>query len=122
MLVKKHVTVVCPCYNEAEVIAHFHEALVRVLETLDGLECEIVYVDDGSTDGTLDSLNRLGEHDKRVRVVSLSRNFGHQIALTAGLDYARGDAVIMMDTDLQHPPELLPEMVLSVCSVYVLRL
>jgi glycosyltransferase involved in cell wall biosynthesis len=104
-------SVICPCFNEAPVIDRFYEALRAVLRSLDGLDHEIVFVDDGSTDATLDCLNAIAAEDRRVRVCSLSRNFGHQVALTAGLDYARGDAVIMMDTDLQHPPELIREMV-----------
>jgi len=104
-------SVICPCFDEAEVIGLFHKELTGVLEPLDQVDYEILYVDDGSTDATLEQLNALAEKDAHVCVVSLSRNFGHQIALTAGLDFAGGDAVVMMDTDLQHPPELLPEMI-----------
>ena len=104
-------SVIAPCYNESEVIELFYGALRPVLESLDDLEFEIVFVDDGSSDDTLDQLNRIASLDSTVRVASLSRNFGHQIALTAGLDTAAGDAVIMMDTDLQHPPALIPELV-----------
>jgi dolichol-phosphate mannosyltransferase len=104
-------SVICPCYNEADVIELFHRELSGVLDPLDGVDYEIVYVDDGSSDTTLDRLNTLAKENPRIRVVSLSRNFGHQIALTAGLDFARGNAVVMMDTDLQHPPELVPKMI-----------
>jgi glycosyltransferase involved in cell wall biosynthesis len=104
-------SMVCPCYDEAEVIRSFYDKLRSVLDTIDKLTYEIIFVDDGSSDGTLKILNSLAGEDPRVLVCSLSRNFGHQIALTAGLDYASGDAVIMMDTDLQHPPDLIPEMV-----------
>src|SRR2546422_9665216 len=103
--------VVTPCYNEEEVIEKFYEALKPVLKSLPGLNHRIIFVDDGSQDATLEKLNALAARDPAVRVYSLSRNFGHQIALTAGLDAARGDAVIMMDSDLQHPPALIPEMV-----------
>jgi dolichol-phosphate mannosyltransferase len=106
-----HISVVCPCYNEADVIDLFYSELTAVLASLDRVRYEIIFVDDGSSDATLDRLNALAKNDSRVRVCSLSRNFGHQVALTAGLDFARGDAVIMMDTDLQHPPELIPEMI-----------
>ena len=104
-------SVVAPCYNESEVIGLFYRALRPVLESLTSVEFEIVFVDDGSSDDTLDQLNRIAAQDPAVRVYSLSRNFGHQIALSAGLDAAAGDAVIMMDSDLQHPPSLIPEVV-----------
>ena len=103
--------VVTPCYNEADVIELFYEKLKSVLRSLEGLQHLILFVDDGSQDATLERLNALAARDPAVRVYSLSRNFGHQIALTAGLDAARGDAVVMMDSDLQHPPALIPEMV-----------
>lgn len=104
-------SVVTPCYNESEVIGLFYGAIKPVLESLPGLDYELVVVDDGSTDDTLIQLNRIAASDPHVRVCSLSRNFGHQIALTAGLDAAAGDAVIMMDCDLQHPPSLIPVLV-----------
>lgn len=104
-------SVVVPCYNESEVVETFYRAIRPVLDALKPLNCELIFVDDGSADDTLDKLNRLAEKDPAVRVCSLSRNFGHQIALTAGLDAATGDAVIMMDSDLQHPPTLIPAMV-----------
>jgi len=105
------ISFVCPCYNEAEVIGLFYDRLTAVIAGLDSIEADILFVDDGSSDSTLDALNQIAARDPRVRVCSLSRNFGHQIALTAGLDHAVGDAVVMLDTDLQHPPELITEMV-----------
>ena len=103
------VSIVCPAYQEEEVLPIFHRELCAVL---DGLETrfrfEVVYVDDGSCDRTLDVLRRLTLDDRRVRFLSLSRNFGHQAALTAGLEHARGDVIISMDSDLQHPPAVLP--------------
>jgi polyisoprenyl-phosphate glycosyltransferase len=104
-------SVIVPCYNEAEVIDLFYREIRRVLEGLESADCELVFVDDGSSDSTLEKLNRIAEQDPVVRVCSLSRNFGHQIALTAGLDAAAGEAVIMMDADLQHPPALIPVLV-----------
>lgn len=104
-------SVVVPCYNESEVIALFYNALKPVLSSLEGLDHEIIFVDDGSADDTLLHLNRFMATDPRVRVASLSRNFGHQIALTAGMDAASGDAMIMMDSDMQHPPSLIPVLV-----------
>jgi len=103
--------VVTPCYNEEEVVEKFYEALKPVLKSLTGLNHRIIFVDDGSRDRTLEKLNALAALDPAVHVYALSRNFGHQIALTAGLDAARGDAVIMMDSDLQHPPALIPDMI-----------
>jgi glycosyltransferase involved in cell wall biosynthesis len=104
-------SVVVPCYNESEVIRLFYRALKDVLAKLDGVSHEIVFVDDGSADDTLVQLNGIMASDAAVRVASLSRNFGHQIALTAGIDAAAGDAVILMDSDMQHPPALIPELV-----------
>jgi polyisoprenyl-phosphate glycosyltransferase len=100
-------SVVSPAYNEEATIEAFYE---RVTAALADLPFELVIVDDGSTDRTRALLERLAEEDDRVRVLTLSRNFGHQTALTAGLDHARGDAVVMLDADLQDPPELIPRM------------
>jgi dolichol-phosphate mannosyltransferase len=100
-------SVVAPVYNEVALIEVFYQ---RVCSALEGLAFELVLVDDGSSDGSLEMLERLTESDPRVRLVVLSRNFGHQTALTAGLDHAQGDAVVMMDADLQDPPELILEM------------
>src|SRR5947209_11811128 len=98
-------SVVAPVYNEEALIEEFY---ARVCVALENLRFELVLVDDGSTDGTAIALNRLAENDPRVRIVFLSRNFGHQTALTDGIDHARGEAVVMIDADLQDPPELIP--------------
>src|SRR3984893_15907485 len=100
-------SVVAPVYNEEATIGEFY---ARVCAALEGVPFELVLVDDGSTDGSAVELDRLAAGDPRVRVVCLSRNFGHQTALTAGLDHARGDAVVMLDADLQDPPELILKM------------
>ncbi len=100
-------SVVAPIYNEEATIVHFYE---RVCNALEGLEFELVLVDDGSRDGSAAALEQIAREDPRVRVVYLSRNFGHQTALTAGLDHACGDAVVMLDADLQDPPELIVRM------------
>jgi dolichol-phosphate mannosyltransferase len=100
-------SVVAPVYEEEALIEAFHE---RVVAALEGIAFELVLVDDGSTDRTPELLAQIAGRDERVRVIELSRNFGHQTALTAGLDHARGDAIVMMDSDLQDPPELIPEM------------
>jgi len=103
--------VVSPCFNESAGLRDFHGALRKVMSSLEGLDYRIVLVDDGSTDKTLAVLDELAAADDRVQVYSLSRNFGHQVALTAGIDVARGDAVVLMDSDLQHPPDMIPAMV-----------
>src|SRR3984893_5915395 len=100
-------SVVAPIYDEEATIDQFY---ARVCKALDGLPFELVLVDDGSTDGSAAALERLAAADPRVRVIYLSRNFGHQTALTAGLDHACGNAVVMLDADLQDPPELIPRM------------
>ena len=100
-------SVVAPVCNEEATI---HEFCARVRSALEGINFELVLVDDGSTDGSPEALDLLAAEDPRVRVLYLSRNFGHQTALTAGLDHARGDAVVMLDADLQDPPELIPRM------------
>ena len=104
-------SVVVPCFNEEAVLRETHRRLSAVLERLDDLDYEVVYVDDGSRDRTPLVLQQLQAGDRRVRVVRFSRNFGHQIAVTAGVEHARGDAVVLIDADLQDPPEVIPEMV-----------
>ena len=105
------VSVVVPVYNEAEGIAHFHERATAALKLLPDSDYELVYVDDGSRDKSYDIMRGFADGDARVKVVKFSRNFGHQIAITAGLDYAEGDAVVFIDADLQDPPELIGQMV-----------
>jgi dolichol-phosphate mannosyltransferase len=104
-------SIVCPAYREEEVLPVFHARLNEVLRPLaSDYRIEILYIDDGSTDGTLSVLRELAATDLRVRYLSLSRNFGHQAALTAGLEHARGDVVVSLDADLQHPPELISQL------------
>jgi dolichol-phosphate mannosyltransferase len=100
-------SVVAPAYDEAGVLPSFIVRLAAVLDTV-GEEWELVLVDDGSRDGTWGAIEAAARADSRVRGIRLSRNFGHQLALTAGLSVARGDGVITMDSDLQHPPEAIP--------------
>jgi glycosyltransferase involved in cell wall biosynthesis len=104
-------SIVVPCYNEAAVLPEFHRRVVAVLEQCADTSFEIVYTDDGSHDQTPNLLRQLQASDARVRVVTLSRNFGHQIALSAGLGHASGEAVVIIDADLQDPPEVIPEMI-----------
>lgn len=101
-------SIVIPCFNEQANIDELHAQLERVAGQVDG-EVEFVFVDDGSRDATLEGLKAVARQDPRARVISLSRNFGHQAALSAGMDHATGDAVVVMDADLQHPPELILE-------------
>ncbi len=105
------ISVIVPCYNEEEVIVETNRQLVATLASLDPIDFEIVYVDDGSGDRTGDILREIQAEDKHARVVRLSRNFGHQLAVSAGLEHAAGDAAVIIDADLQDPPEVIPEMV-----------
>jgi polyisoprenyl-phosphate glycosyltransferase len=100
------ISVVIPLFNEEKGLAHLMDRLLPVLE---GLEhpFEVVFVNDGSRDGSLDELKKLNTRDSRLKVISFSRNFGKECAIAAGLAYARGDAVVLMDSDLQHPPETI---------------
>lgn len=105
------VSLVIPVYNEEEVLLALYERLVDVFETA-GEVFEVIFVNDGSQDESLTILVDLRERDQRVGIIDLSRNFGHQIAITAGLDHAGGDAVVVMDADLQDPPEVILEMLI----------
>lgn len=103
-------SIVIPAMNEEENVQAMHDRLIAALEpVVDGLE--IVWIDDGSTDSTWEKISDLAAADPRVRGISFSRNFGHQTAVTAGIDAARGSAVVIIDADLQDPPEVIPEMV-----------
>lgn len=104
------ISVVVPVYNEAAVLPEFHRRLAAVLDSL-GAPAEIVYVNDGSSDGSMALLAALHAADARVAVVDLSRNFGKEAAMSAGLDHAGGDAAVVIDADLQDPPELIPDMI-----------
>lgn len=103
----KKVSIVVPVFNEQDNIMAFYEEVCRYMDSMD-YAYEIIFIDDGSTDDTIGIVNLLAQRDLQVKAIFLARNFGHQVALTCGLDYAEGDAVITMDGDLQHPPELLP--------------
>jgi dolichol-phosphate mannosyltransferase len=103
-------SIIAPIYNEKDNIHELHRRVSEVMKSM-GQPWELILVDDGSTDGSTDLIRELAKRDKHVRPVIFARNFGHQIAITAGWDYARGDAVIVIDADLQDPPELIPEMV-----------
>ncbi len=106
-------SVIVPCYNEEENVALFFEELTKNDPFFrdKGLEMEVIYIDDGSKDRTVDEVKKLREKDDRVHLVSFSRNFGKEAAMYAGLEHSKGDYVVMMDADLQDPPSLLPEMI-----------
>jgi glycosyltransferase involved in cell wall biosynthesis len=103
-------SVVVPLYNEEVVVREFHRRLVGVLDKI-SVVSEVIYINDGSTDTSLQVLNELRTHDDRIAIINLSRNFGKEVAVTAGLDYAHGDAVVLIDADLQDPPELILSLV-----------
>lgn len=105
-------SVIVPCYNEEENVPYFYDELMKNDEFFKAksLEVEVIYVDDGSSDGTVPEVRKLHEKDSRVKLVSFSRNFGKEAAIYAGFKKSKGDYVVMMDADLQDPPHLLPEM------------
>lgn len=103
------ISVIVPVFNEEGVIEEFHCRLMQVIDGLD-VHAEIIYINDGSTDNTMNIIGQLRKKDANVGILDLSRNFGKEAAITAGLDYANGEAVIIIDADLQDPPELMPEM------------
>lgn len=106
----KKVSVVIPMYYEEEVAKECYNRMSEVLSKIEGYEYELICVNDGSQDKTLPILEEIAKNDKKVKVISFARNFGHQCAVTAGLKYTTGDCVVIIDADLQDPPELIPEM------------
>ena len=107
----KKITIIIPAYNEEESLPFLYERLDKLMENMKNYDFEILFVNDGSKDKTISIIKELREKDKRISYVDFSRNFGKEIAMIAGLDYATGDCVIFMDADLQDPPELIPELV-----------
>ncbi len=104
--VRPVISIIAPVYNEVEIVDELYRRLVEVLDRT-GETWEVVLVNDGSWDGSAEKLRALTERDSRIRVVNFARNFGHQNAVTAGMDYVRGDAVVVIDADLQDPPEVI---------------
>jgi len=104
------ISIILPCFNEQDNLDELYLRLTSVMKNI-GEGYELIFVDDGSSDNSINKLTVLCSLDSRVKFIEFSRNFGHQAAIFAGLDYADGDAVIMMDADLQHPPELIPELI-----------
>lgn len=106
----KKISVVIPMYYEEEVAEECYKRMTGVLKGIENYEYEIIFVNDGSKDKTLPILEEIASKDKNIKVISFARNFGHQCAVTAGLQYVTGDAIVIIDADLQDPPELIPEM------------
>ena len=106
----KKVSVVIPMYYEEEVANECYNRMKKVLESIENYDYELVFVNDGSKDKTLSILEEIARKDEKAKVISFSRNFGHQAAVTAGLKFVTGDAIVIIDADLQDPPELIPEM------------
>ena len=107
----KLVSIVISAYNEEKNVGELHKRLLENLRPVKNIDFEFLFVDDGSSDKTYENCLKLQQKDARVKIVKLKRNFGHEIAMTAGMDHAKGDAVIFMDSDLQHPPVYIPQMI-----------
>ena len=114
----KKISLVVSVYNEEKALQRFYDEAVKVAEALLSWSYEIIFVNDGSTDGSLSILEKLAGENVNVRVVDFSRNFGHEAAMIAGIDYATGDAIVCMDADLQHPPKAIPEIIEKMESGY----
>ena len=107
----KKISILIPCYNEEKSLPMLYPELVKLMDANPGFEWELMFVNDGSSDGTLQELQRLRQQDARVNYVDLSRNFGKEAAMLAGFDYVTGDCMVIIDADLQHPPTLIPDMI-----------
>lgn len=107
----KKITLLIPCYNEERSLPLLYPELKKLMESIDKYEWELMFVNDGSKDNTINTLSQLRATDSRVNYIDLSRNFGKEVAMLAGFDYASGDCTIILDADLQHPPKLIPEMI-----------
>jgi len=106
----KTITIIIPCYNEAQSLPLLHAELCKLSESESGYNWEYLFINDGSRDTTIEELEKLHAQDKRCNYVDLSRNYGKEVALLAGFDYATGDCAVIMDADLQHPPHVVHEM------------
>ena len=106
----KTITIIVPAYNEEEALPYFFDRIKNVVDDIKNYNFEILFINDGSKDKTLEIIKKYKEEENRISYVNLSRNFGKEVAMIAGLDYAKGDAIVFMDADLQDPPELIPEL------------
>lgn len=107
----KKISIIIPAYNEEEALPMLYERMKKIIDSMENYEFELLFVNDGSKDKTLEMIKQMREKDNRICYVDFSRNFGKEIAMIAGLDYATGDCVVFIDADLQDPPELIPELV-----------
>ena len=107
----KKISIIVPAYNEEEALPYLYERLTKLIDSIENYEFEVLFINDGSKDKTLEIIKELRKKDERFCYVNLSRNFGKEVAMMAGLDYAKGDSVIFIDADLQDPPELIPELI-----------
>ena len=106
----KKISIIIPMYCEEEVVEECYKRFTNMLQKLENYDYEILFIDDGSKDRTLELLEEIAKKDKKIKIISFSRNFGHQAAVTAGLKEVAGDAVVIIDADMQDPPELIPDM------------
>jgi len=113
------VSIVVPCYNEQEVVENFYEQLIKTINKLKNKYLyEVIFIDDGSKDKTLEKLKDLRKKDENIKIISFSRNFGKESAIYAGLSNSTGELVVLMDSDLQHPPEIILEMLQGIENGY----
>ena len=110
-IMKKLITIIVPAYNEEESLPLCFERITKLINRIDNYDFEVLIINDGSKDKTIEIIKNQREIDERYNYVTFSRNFGKEIAMIAGMDYARGDAVIFIDADLQDPPEIIPELI-----------
>lgn len=111
---KEQISLIVPCYNEEDVLPYFYQAFCDLAKNLKEYDLEVIFVNDGSKDKTLDIVKGFEKEDSRVKYISFSRNFGKEAAIYAGFEHASGDYIAMLDADLQDPPELLPEMLAAI--------
>lgn len=111
---REKISIIVPCYNEEKALPYFYKEIVKIKEEMKEIDFEYIFINDGSTDNTLQELRELSKKDKNVRYISFSRNFGKEAAMYAGLENSKGDYVAIMDADLQDPPSLLPKMYESI--------